>query len=100
MSAKRMAASTPSARWAERVTSAARAGVLQSSMNVTLPRTAMYSGRYRPACRMIHTGVVSVFSRRQALRKRESWRAGERDIKIDFGFGISDFRRETATILD
>jgi hypothetical protein len=32
---------------------------------------------------MIQSGVVSVLSRRQALRKRESWRAG--GIKTDFG---------------
>ena len=70
-SANRIAASTPSTRWAESVTSAASSGDLHSSINVTLLRTAMYSGRYRPACRMIQTGVVSTGSRRQALRKRE-----------------------------
>jgi hypothetical protein len=64
-----IAASTPSRVTVAIITSAASRGVLQSSRNPTRSRTARYSGRYRPACRMSHTGVRSTGSRRQARRK-------------------------------
>ena len=44
--------------------------------SVTLLRTAIYSGRYRPAWRIIQMGVVSVGSRRAALSSRLFCRAG------------------------
>ena len=40
-----IAASTPSLSTVESITSAARLGVLHSSMNPTRPRTWRYSGR-------------------------------------------------------
>ena len=76
MSANRIAASTPSRSAAVTVTSVARPGSLQSSRNETLARTSRYSGMYRPACRISQTGVTSVGSRRQALRKGLSRQAG------------------------
>ena len=68
MSAKRMAASTPSTSAAVTVTSAARSGRLHSSRNGTFERMARYSAMYRPACRISQIGVTSVGSRRQAFR--------------------------------
>ena len=50
------------------VTSAAASGRLQSSRNPSLSRTARYSGMNRPACRINHTGVNAVGSRRHAAR--------------------------------
>ena len=60
MSAKRMAASTPSFSTGSSVTSAATSGVRQSSRNPIRSRIARYSGRKRPAWRMSHTGVNAV----------------------------------------
>ena len=69
ISAKRIAASTPSTSAAVTVTSVASSGDLQSSRNETLDRTAWYSDMYRPACRMSQMGVTGVGSRRQAFMK-------------------------------
>jgi hypothetical protein len=69
MSAKRMAASTPSFMgW--RVISSASSGVLQSSNIEYFSRRARYSGMYRPACRISQMGVAFVGSRLQARRNR------------------------------
>ncbi len=68
MSLKRMAASTPRMSTGCSVTSAASSGVLHRVRNGTFARTALYSGRYLPACRMNHTGVASTGSRRHAFR--------------------------------
>ena len=57
MSAKRIAASTPSFSTGSTVTSAATSGVRQSSRKPSRSRIARYSGRKRPAWRMSHTGV-------------------------------------------
>src|SRR3954453_18970901 len=54
------------------VTSAASAGVLHSSRKLTFSRTARYSGRYRPACRITQRGARSVVSPRQARRNSGS----------------------------
>ena len=72
MSLKRMAASTPRMSTGWRVTSAARSGVLHRVRKDTLARTALYSGRYRPACLMNHTGVQSGFSPLHALMNLSS----------------------------
>src|SRR5712691_9228898 len=66
ISAKIIAASTPRRSTAMTVTSAASSGVLQSSKKATFARSWRYSGIYRPAWRMSHTGVYGVGSRRQA----------------------------------
>src|SRR5512139_3172247 len=72
MSEKRIAASTPSRSTGWIVTWAASSGVLHMVRKEWLPRTFWYSGRYRPAWRMIHTGVTSTGSRRHAFRNRYS----------------------------
>ncbi len=68
MSEKTMTASTPSLRngWIE--TSTASCGVLQTSKNACFARISRYSGRYRPAWRIIHTGTRGRASPRQARR--------------------------------
>src|SRR5262245_35162574 len=68
MSAKRIAASTPSLSTGSTVTSAATSGVRHSSRNPIRSRIARYSGRKRPAWRMSHTGVKAVERRRHAAR--------------------------------
>src|SRR5438309_694507 len=70
MSLKRMAASTPRISTGCSVTSAARSGVLQSWRKLTFSRTARYSGRYRPACRINQIGVLSTGRRKQASMNR------------------------------
>ena len=70
MSEKMIAASTPRRRTGCTVTSAARSGVLQRGRKSIFSRMARYSGRYRPAWRMIHTGVTSTGCRRAARRIR------------------------------
>jgi hypothetical protein len=37
-------------------------------------RTALYSGRYRPACRITHIGVLSTGSRLQARKNKSFFR--------------------------
>ena len=63
-----IAASTPSTSTVRTVTSAAACGVLHKSRRLMRDRTAWYSGRYRPICRIAHTGVYAVGSRRHAWR--------------------------------
>src|SRR5262249_16808864 len=58
------------------VTSAARSGVLQSSRKDTLARIWRYSGIYRPAWRISHTGVYGVGSWRQARSRGEGYSSG------------------------
>src|ERR1039457_2684889 len=65
-SAKMMAASTSSISMGCRVTVAARSGRLQISRMPCFSRIWRYCFRYRPACRMNHTGLTSVGLRRQA----------------------------------
>ena len=72
-----MAASKPNRRIGCRVTSAASAGVLHSSRNDTFLRTSRYSGRYRPAWRIIHSGGRGVARPRQASRNRDPVEGGE-----------------------
>ena len=67
-----MAASTPSRRTGCSVISQASSGVRHDARKSCCARSARYSGRYRPACRMIQTGVRSTGSRRQARRKSGS----------------------------
>jgi len=69
ISAKMIAASTPSFSTASTVISAAASGVLHRSRRLIRARSARYSGRYRPAWRISQTGVYSVGCRRQARRK-------------------------------
>ena len=61
MSEKKTAASTPWRRTGWSVISAASAGSRQTSsmLRPARSRSARYSGRLRPACRMNHTGVRS-----------------------------------------
>src|SRR5436309_3378982 len=66
MSAKGIAASAPRRATGWSVTSAAASGFRASSRNPYRSRIARYSGRYRPACRMSHTGVYEVGCRRAA----------------------------------
>ena len=66
MSAKIIAASTPSRCAAVTVTSAASEGVLHSSRKPTFERSSRYSGMYRPAWRINQIGVNGVGSRRHA----------------------------------
>ena len=68
MSLKRIAASTRRMSTGCSVTSAARSGVLHNVRKGTFARTARYSGKYLPACRMNHTGVQSDSSFMHALR--------------------------------
>src|SRR3954469_20582781 len=64
MSEKMMAASSAKRRRGWSVTSHASSGVLASARKLpALRRVSLYSGRERPACRMIHTGVYGVGSR-------------------------------------
>lgn len=57
MSENKMAASMPKRRTGCSVTSAARSGVRHSvTKSPAMPRTARYSGRYRPAWRISHHG--------------------------------------------
>jgi hypothetical protein len=71
ISEKTMAASKPKRRSGCRVTSQASSGVRHRVKKSTFSRTARYSGRYRPACRMIHTGGgPGTASPRQARKKR------------------------------
>ena len=73
MSLKKIAASTPNRRTGCRVISVTRSGRKQESSIAMPSRRARYSGRARPAWRMNQTGVCGTGSRRQALRKAESW---------------------------
>ncbi len=70
MSAKTMAASSSKRRSGCSVTSAATSERLHISMKARRSRMARYSGRYRPAWRISHTGVASTGRRAQASRKR------------------------------
>ena len=79
MSEKRIAASTPSRSTGWRVTSAASSGVLHTSRKLARARTARYSGRNRPAWRIIHTGVKSVGRPKQARRK--AWEGSMRGCR-------------------
>src|SRR3954452_6641483 len=72
MSLKRMAASTPTMSTGCSVTSAASSGVLHRVRKDTFARTALYSGRYLPACLMNQTGVQSGCSPLHALRNRSA----------------------------
>src|SRR5471030_1447014 len=75
MSLKRMAASTPRMSTGCSETCAASSGDLHRSRNFTFSRTARYSGRYRPACRMIQTGVRLTGFPKQASIKIDISRA-------------------------
>src|SRR5438045_7140101 len=76
MSEKMMAASSGKRRSGCSVTSHASSGVLASARKLpALRRVSLYSGRYRPACRMIQTGVYGVGSRISA-RSNVSLRMG------------------------
>ena len=67
MSAKMIAASISYRLTGWIVTSAATSGVLHISRKVRFVRISRYSGKYRPAWRIIHTGVQSTASRLHAL---------------------------------
>ena len=75
MSEKIMPASNGYRRSGCRVTSVASSGVWHIVRNECWLRSARYSGRYRPACRMNHTGGRSRVSLRSArtMRGRSSF---------------------------
>src|SRR5438445_2931657 len=75
MSEKKMTPSGAKRRNGCRDTSAARSGSRQRSMKETRRRTSRYSGRYRPAWRIIHAGARSTGRPKQASRNR--WAEGE-----------------------
>ena len=53
------------------VTSQASSGLVQSPIKLpACARVARYSGKYLPACRIIHSGVLSTGSRSRARKKR------------------------------
>src|SRR5262249_31414433 len=66
MSEKKITASTPKTLYGWSDTSAARSGFLQSSRKETFARISRYSFMYRPAWRIIQTGVRSTGWRRHA----------------------------------
>src|SRR5260370_12498321 len=68
ISEKTMTASTPRRRNGCSETSTANSGVLQTSRKACFARISRYSGKYRPACRIIHTGTRGTLSPRHALR--------------------------------
>src|SRR5205809_5718812 len=68
MSENTMTASTPSLRKGWMETSTASCGVLHTSRNACFARISRYSGRYRPAWRIIQTGTRGRTSPRQARR--------------------------------
>src|SRR3954452_24253381 len=70
MSLNTIAASTGIRRRGCNVISTASSGRRIDSRMSRSPRSSRYSGRYRPACRMNHTGVRSTGSRRSARRNR------------------------------
>src|SRR5512143_2697657 len=70
MSENRMAASTPRRRTGWSVISQASSGVRHEARKSCRSRSSRYSGRYRPAWRMIQVGVRSTASPAQARRKR------------------------------
>ena len=71
ISENRIAASKPKRRIGCKVTSAASSGEKQRSRNPpAFSRTARYSGRYRPACRIIQTGGMRLPLAVQYLQER------------------------------
>src|SRR5689334_22310458 len=67
MSEKMIAASSAKRRSGWSVTSHASSGVFASARKLPALRlVSLYSGRYRPACRVIQTGVYGVGSRSSA----------------------------------
>src|SRR6185312_7064509 len=77
MSEKMIAASKAKRRIGCSVTSAASSGVKQRSRKLpALARTSRYSGKYRPACRIIQSG--GTFCRRPASTSRKGfgWEIG------------------------
>ena len=73
MSENTIIASTPSRRNGCSEISIASSGVLHTSKNARFARISRYSGKYRPACRIIHTGRRGTASPRHA-RKNSSFR--------------------------
>src|SRR4051812_40027268 len=67
-----MAASTPKDSAAVMVTSAASLGVLQISIRECCRRISRYSGIYRPAWRINHTGVTGTGRALQAFTNFDS----------------------------
>jgi hypothetical protein len=81
MSQKRIAASRGKRSTGWIVTSAASFGVSTTSKKSCSARISRYSGRYRPACRIIQTGVRSVVSPRAVRRIRSFCRGGNEAIQ-------------------
>src|SRR5256886_12014784 len=84
ISEKTITPSTPSRRKGCKETSVANSGVLQTSRNPCFARISRYSGRYRPACRIIQTGRRGTVSPRQARRDRKSTRLNSSHSQISY----------------
>src|SRR3970040_2197438 len=103
MSANTIAASSGNRRIGINVTSAASSAFVASALKLCTLRNSRYSGRYRPACRMIHNGRRGVRSRRSVCNKslvivlRRSFRRRAREaiadaahgMKVQRGFGVA-----------
>ncbi len=85
-SENKIAASTSMRRTGCIVTVVASSGDRQMSSSERRLRISRYSGMYRPACRMNHTGVRSTGSRLHAFRKR-SFMSGGSYYKAVLGSG-------------